>query len=273
MLTMVEVRSPQGGLLSLPLEDPSSGVFVKETGGLDPVKATLVSSSFAGEDGEQYHSSHREARDVTLKLGIEPDLAVTTVRALRAQLYNFFMPKTAVNLRFYFADGLEVDINGRVEVCEAPHATQEPEMDVSIHCFKPDFRELVETTFEGETTSDTTELTINYTGSVETGILFTLFPDRELSEFTIYHTPPDGTLRTLDFVAPLAADDILEISTVKGAKGATVTTGSSTSPVLYGISPFANWIELQPGANKVRVYAVGDPIPFNMKYVVKHGGL
>ncbi len=56
MLIKVEARTSSGALLILPLDDVSSGYVVEEIEGLDPVKATLVSSSFAQADGEQYHT-------------------------------------------------------------------------------------------------------------------------------------------------------------------------------------------------------------------------
>jgi hypothetical protein len=57
MLTGVEVRTIQDNLLALSLDDPSSGFIIEEIEGLDPVKASVVSSSFATMDGEQYQFS------------------------------------------------------------------------------------------------------------------------------------------------------------------------------------------------------------------------
>lgn len=278
MLTLVEARSPQGSLLPMPMGDPSSGIYIEEIEGLDPVKATLVSSSFAGEDGEQYHSSRREARDVKLTLGLEPDYVTTTVRALRARLYNYFMSGMPVNLRFYDMDGndeLVVGIDGRVESCEASQFTEEPQMIVGIRCFKPDFLELTETTVAGNTVSVNTDQTINYTGTVESGIIFTMTANRAVNDFTIYHTPPDGTTRTLYFSNPLANGDKLEISTVPGSKYARLTLSgqSSYSSIIRGMSPQSNWIEFQPGPNLFRVQTGGAAVPWSLRYTNRHGGL
>lgn len=280
MLTLVEARSPLGSLLSLPMGDPSSGIYIQDIEGLGPVKATLVSSSFAGEDGEQYHSMRREARDVKLTLGLEPDYVTSTVRALRARLYNYFMSGMPVNLRFYDTDGaiqLTVGIDGRVESCDPAVFTQEPAMEVGIRCFKPDFLELVDKTVNGTTTATSTDTTVSYTGTVETGIVFTMTATKAIANFTVYHTPPDGIVRSFYYNDPLAVGDKLEISTVPGSKYVRKTASGQNSytSLLRGMSPSSNWIEFQPGPNKVRVSvpAGADGVAWTMKYTNRHGGL
>lgn len=274
MLQLVEVRTRQGDLLSLPLEDDSSGLRVAEIQGLDPVKATLVSSSFANMDGEEYQSSRREPRNIKLQIELDPDPETDTVYGLRKQVYKFFMPKSEVSFRFYMSDGLEVDIVGRVETCETAMFAQEPTVDISVMCFKPDFYELTPELVPGTTTSGETPITIDYAGSIETGIQLTLNVDRSLPEFSVYHVPPNDETKTMDFDNfPLVAGDVLTISTVRGAKGATLTRAGITTSVLYGISPQSNWIELQPGVNTIRVYAEGADIPLTIQYQNKHGGL
>lgn len=273
MLVRIEARNRQGAILNLPLDDISSGIIVDEVEGLDPVKATLVSSSFAGADGEQYHSSRRESRNIKIKLGLEPDYIETTVADLRSRLYAFFMPKSESFLRFWMDSGLYVDIAGRVESAQAPLFTQEPGVDVSVMCFNPDFIDPNPISISGTSTALNVDTVIPYLGTVDTGVVFTVRPDRAVPQFTIYHEPPDGTLRQLDFSTALSAGDVLRISTVTGAKSVTLTRGNTVSSVLYGMSPQSNWIELQPGDNRLRLYVEGAPIPFDMEYITRYGGL
>jgi hypothetical protein len=273
MLTTVEARTASGNLLILPLEDISNGYVVEDIKGLDPVKATLVSSSFAQMDGEQYHSSRREARNIVLTIGLEPDYITESVRDLRLRLYSYFMPKSAIRLRFYDSDGLVVEISGRVESLETPMFTREPKVDISIMCFDPDFVELTPVVVNGNTVSDNTDTIIEYPGTVETGFVLVLNVDRVLNEFTIYHRPPDDSIRTLDFAAPLQAGDILTISTIVGSKFANLNRGGTISSILYGVSPQSNWIQLEHGDNNLRVYAVGAAIPYEITYTPRYGGL
>lgn len=275
MITKIEARTSAAGmLLSLPLEGITDGVFVEEVLGLDPVKATLVSSSFANLDGAQFQSSRRETRNIILTLGIEPtDYETQNVRTIRTNLYSFFMPKSEVKLRFFMDDGLEVDITGRVESFETPLFVKDPQVVISIMCFDPDFIELDSIIISEDTVSDLTTFLISYPGTVETGILLTLLVDRALTEFTIYHTPPDGVVRTLDFAAVLQADDVLTINTVVGSKAITLTRSAVDTSLLYGMSPQSAWIELFKGNNQLRVFAEGAAIPFTIEYTVRYGGL
>lgn len=273
MLVKVEVRTRQGTLLSLPLGDDSSGFRVSEIEGLDPVKATLVSSGFAGLDGEQYQSSRRETRNIKIQLELDPDPTTDTVRSLRSRLYNFFMPKSEVSLRFFMEDGLEVDIVGIVETCETAMFTAEPAVDISIICFDPDFIDPTLVQQTGMTTADTLPRDIDYDGTVNTGIKFVLLVDRSVSQFTIYHTTPSDEVKTLDFSASLISGDWLLIDTIPGEKQATLIRSGVTSSVLYAISPQSTWIELEPGLNKIKVEATGTGIPLTVEHYNRYGGL
>jgi tail protein len=272
MLTLVEVRG-QGGMLSLPLEDSALGYDIQDIQGLDPVKATLVSSSFAQQDGAQYQSARREARNIRLVLGLYPDYASDSVRSLRQRLYPFFMPKTAVSLRFFMADGLTVDIDGRVETFESTMFTEEPGVEISLLCFDPDFIDPEPVEIEGATTSGSSTVSVNYEGTVETGIELILDVNRTLGEFTIYHQLPDGSIKTMDFQAPLLTGDTVTINTVSGNKSAVLTRASVDSSILYGISPQSNWLELDTGSNAIRVYAEGAAVPYTINYIRRYGGL
>lgn len=273
MLTMVEVYDAQGEVLALPLQDISAGYLVKDIDGLDPVKATIVSSTFAQLDGTEYQSSHRENRNIVLTLGIESYYGIASVRELRGKLYSFFMPKRYLTLRFYI-DGVHfVDISGRVESFVTPLFSKEPEVVISVLCFNPDFVAPSSVVVDGSTKPGLTEQIISYPGSVETGFVFRLMLDRALSEFIFYNRPSSGDLMALEFVAPLSAGDVLEISTIPRAKRAYLTRSGSQSSILYGVSPASAWVKLFPGENNVRVLAEGVPIPFTIEYLAKYGGL
>jgi hypothetical protein len=114
---------------------------------------------------------------------------------------------------------------------------------------------------------------LNYDGEVETGFVFTLNVNRTLSEVTIYNTTPNEGIRSLDFSGSLVAGDVLVINTITGSKGATLTHLGASSSVLYGVSPQSSWLDLKPGSNQLRVYAVGAAIPFTIAYTTKYGGL
>lgn len=276
MLDKVEVLTEQGVLLTLPLQDISQGYSVQDIDGLDPVKATIVSSTFGQMDGEQYQSSRREKRNIILTLGYEPDYIMGTVQDLRKKLYSFFMPKSRVLLRFFQTGEPVVQIYGRVESFNSPKFAKEPTAVISMLCFDPDFYNPTPVVLSGNTTSSTVETTHAYPGSVETGILFRLMVNRnDLTEFTIYHRPPDDSLRSLDFATatPLQTGDVVSISTIPGNKFVTLTRGGVDTSFLFGVSPQSDWISFFPGNNKLRVYAEGAGIPYEIEYTTKFGGL
>lgn len=273
MLTKVEVRTAQGTMLSFPFRDSSSGFLVQDIEGLDPVDAVLVSSSFSGADGEQYHSSRRDKRNIVLKLGLRPDYIGTTAETLRKSLYKFFMPGRQISMRFYNEDGLEVDIVGRVESFPSPMFVQQLDVEISIICFKPDFIDITPVVVTGSTVETTDEFDLDYIGDVPTGIVFELNLNRAESAFTIYHRAPDNTMRVMDVSASMMDLDVLSISTIPGIKGASLTRGGVISSLLYAITPVSNWIQLEPGLNHIRVYATGAAIPFTITYTNRYGGL
>jgi hypothetical protein len=273
LITLIEARTAQGTLLSLPLEDVSSGLIVKEITGLDPVKATIVSSPFASMPGAQYQSSQRETRNITMKLGLSPDYLTNSVRELRKTLYNFFMPQSPISLRFYDSDGLTVDISGRVESFDSPLFVSEPEAVLSILCFDPDFTDITAVVLSGSTVASTTSNLYQYDGEVETGFTLVLNVNRTLTEFTLYNKPADNVTRTLDVAASLVSGDVVTISTIAGAKSVKLTRSGITSSLLYGMTTQSSWIEFFPGDNHFRVYATGAAIPYTVTYTTRYGGL
>lgn len=273
MLIKIEVRTDGGTLLTLPLTDYSEGYTIEDLTGLDPVKATLVYSSFAQQDGTDFQSAQRGNRDLVLKIGFQPNYVSTTALNLRQRLYGFFMPKSNVRLRFYEDTGLTVEIAGRIESFDSPRFTKEPDATIGITCFSPDFVDLTRKSFTGNTTAGTTQTSLTYLGTVETGFNFLFFPNRAMSGFTMYNTSEDGVQRSFQLTVPIIANDTISFSTVPGGKGVTLNRLGISSSILYGVSPSSNWLNLFPGINKLRVLASGVAIPWNIYYADRYGGL
>lgn len=273
MLKLLEVRTVRGLLLSLPLDDQSEGFLIKDIDGLDPVDATLVYSSMANEDDEQEQSAKRVKRNIVLKLGYQPDYVNDTVKKLRDRLYLFFMPKEQVFLRFHSDDMPVVEIQGRVEKMDAPLFAKDPQATISIVCAKSSFVGMDTLMINGVTSSTSTELEKTYDGSIETGGLFEIRPDRAMDGFTIYNRLPNDSVQSQEFKFPLLAGDILAISSVNLNKYARLTRAGTTPSVLYGISPYSQWFNLYPGVNRIRVGASGPGVPWTFQFANKYGGL
>lgn len=270
MLNQVEVITEQNETLVLSLKDPSTGYLVSAIDGLDPVKATIVSSNFASMDGEQYQASRREKRNIVLKLDLKSDYTHSTARELRTNLYRYLNPKQSVTLRFHMDGEPSVDILGRVESLESPLFTKEPQATSSILCFDPDFFDPALITVNG--TTGTEQTVINYDGTVETGITLRVYVNATVPSVSLYNRI-SSTFHTLDFVDPLIAGDTLIISTRSGAKSVRRLRDGVLSSVLYGVVPTSEWVKLFPGMNNVRVYAAGAAMPYVLEYNTKYGGL
>lgn len=274
IITKLEVRNPQGSLLTLMLEDDSSGYYIQEIEGLDPVKTTLVSSSTVKRPGAQFQSKKRDPRNIILTLGYNPDYSdETTVASLRSNLYNWFDNDAEVALRFYMDTGLTVNISGEIEKMDAPLFVQDPNAKISIMCFEPDFVDINTEELTGESVDDTTETLVQYTGGVRTGFVFTITFDRTESEFTIYTRSPANVLTQMDVTGDFEVGDVLTISTISGDKYASLLRSGTSSFVAYMVSTQSTWYEFTKGDNYIRVYATGDPLAYTLDYTPRYGGL
>lgn len=273
MLTQVDITTRRGTTLSLEMEENDSGYQIENIEGLNPVKATLVSKSFVGLHGEQYQSFKRDARNIVFSFDLEPDFVNDTFTTLRENLYSYFLPGSQIKLRFYKSTGLYVDIEGVVEDHSSPMFEQDPKVKISVMCFLPDLIDPRMVKIPGGSVSDNTLTLIDYPGTVETGMVLTLNVNRSLPEFTIYNTGEDGVLSQMDFNEALIAGDELVVSSLVGAKGITLTRAGVSSSLLRGKPVQSAWIQFFEGINQFRVYAPGDPVPYELEYLVRYGGI
>jgi hypothetical protein len=273
MLTMVSAQSSGGDTLLLPLMDSSGGYIVKDIQGLDPVKATLVSTAFAQLDGAQLHNARRETRNIVMKLGLEPDYISNNVASLRTDLYKFFMPKSMITFSLYADDVLWGTTETVVETCDNNMFSADPEVDISLICYDPDFYAPDPVTLSSSTVSSSTTTEIDYEGTSDTGILFTITFPGPYSGISLYNRRPDMITDTIDLSASFLAGDVLEINSNPLSKGVTIIRSGLRIPSLYSLNyPQSSWISLKQGSNLFRAYLPGASIPFSLEYTPKYGG-
>jgi hypothetical protein len=172
VLTQVDVTNTRSGTLSLFVLDSSSGYEVRDIQGLDPVSATLTTSTIAQQDGAQPQNARRDVRSILLKVGLQPDFVSTTVQSLRSSLYDWFMPKDLVNLTFWVDETVFVTIPGQVQDFQNSMFSADPEVDITITCYDPDFTDVqpsVVTTVTGNTIPAPVSIGI-LDGSFESGV-------------------------------------------------------------------------------------------------------
>lgn len=276
MLTRMDIVNGHGDVLALSIADASSGYLVKEITGLDPVKATLVSSTMAQVDGAQFQSARRDPRNPVLTLGLRPWLVSDSSSAadLRKNLFKYAMPKSVVLLRFYVDGALFAETAAVVESLSNPMFAEDPVVTISFMCYDPDLYDPETTTITGLTTSGSTPQTVHYDGTTESGILFTINFDQSVSDITLHNTQPDGTAQVFEVQGSFVSGDSLVVCTIPGSKAVTFTHSGVPSSLLYGVVTPAGWISFANGDNSFRVFiAAGTPIPFTVEYVNKYGGI
>ena len=274
MLTLLEITNSSSDTLQLPMTDSSAGYVVKEIDGLDPVNATLTSSSIAQVDGAQPQNARRDTRNITIKLGFDPDYVTNTVQSLRSDLYDYFMPKANIQLGFYIDDALYVITSGQVESFENAMFSDDPEVDISVICYDPDFYAPASETVSGNTTSDTNVNTITYEGSTDAGVIFTLSLNADITGFAIYNTRPDNTIQVMTFGGTtFASGSTITICTIPGSKSIIYNNLGDTSSLLTWMDPTSTWISLGKGDNDFRAAYSGSPIPYTVEYTAKFGAI
>jgi hypothetical protein len=278
MLTMLEITNQRNGTLRLPLLDASAGYAVRDIEGLGPVKATLTSSSNAQNDGAQPQSASRTTRNITAKIGLEPDYVTNDVQSLRSDLYDYFMTKTMIVVGVYLDGTLYAVTSGQVESFDNTLFSADPEVDISVICYDPDFYAPAPVVLSGNTSADTNVTTISYDGSSDAGVLFSLNVNTTIAAgagFSIYNTQPDGTIQTISVpnLPTLINADVLAVSTIPGSKSITITRAGTTYSLLSYMDPASSWISLTQGDNDFRAFYDGSPIPFTLAYTSKYGAI
>lgn len=273
MLTVVEIQNILGSVLRLPLLDTSNGYSVRDIEGLGPVAATLTSSSLAQVDGAQAQNARRDTRNITMKIGFEPDFVNTTVQSLRSALYDYLLPKSLVSMNFYIDDVLTMVTDGQVETFDNPLFTDDPEADISILCYDPDFYGPAPLTLSTSTRSDTNTNLITYTGNSETGLIFTLNVNRALTDFWITNARPDNQRQKMEITGSFVSGDVITINTKPGSRAVTLMRGGVSSSILAGFDETGIWLSLQKGDNQFGAFASGAGIPFTMVYTPLFGAI
>lgn len=278
MITTIEFIKKDGGVLTLPIYDPIN-FPVLDIQGLDPVKANIVTSNFSQMDGVQYQSSRREMRNIIFKIKLVPTVGVSNVQDLRKQLYGYLIPKSNIKMRF-IQDGITSTlIEGQVESFDAPIFVKEPEATISILCFDPDFYSETVNTFSGVSvaTTSTTTTNLSYSGSIDTGFVFTVTATGTVYGLALENTPSDNLKRIMSFsdaTGLLSTGDKLIVSTVPGDKYVRRVRSSTTTSILWALDRTSDWIKLYPGNNQISVKSTTSTNQaYTIVYTDKIGGL
>ena len=283
MITRMEVLNwhtaapelPLGGFM--PNDDP---VQILNIDGLGPVTAGISSSPFATGRGELYQGASTGKRNIVLTLGLNPNWEDQTISSLRQLLYKYLLPEQWTRLRF-FSDHLPtVDIAGVVETFEPNIFSQDPEIQVSILCPKPDFVDIDATFLTGIVDEPgTDELEINYIGTVATGFELRIQSSGILESYSGNLIIRNKTISIAQAFQVLAVsidpEKYLSLNTVKSTRWIrnVFTEEDLAINILAKMATNSVWPELSPGENLFSVEAAEPGQYWVLGYFNRFGGL
>ena len=288
MLTDVHIYNPQGSLLSLPL-DGSSGYIVKNIDGLGPVKANVITSTYAGMPGGAYQTSKDDMRNIVLQLGLDPSYAsADPFGALRRALYPWLSPKMKVTMQFISSNFETVQLVGYVETFEPTLFTAEPEVQISILCPDPYFSAITPIT-GGRTGSGS--FVVTNPGIIDTGFDLTLTIGTVATPELVPHIelirmiPVQYTEGGVGYYDEMTCDSpvsihgesaLIKIVTVRGSKSAHFTCVHSSIHYDVDLLPYMDgWIDILPGANTFQIdyTAISETVTVGLSFTARYGGL
>ena len=278
MLKGLSISALSGDSLSLPIPSGGDGYLVTEIEGLDPVPVALVSSTYAQSDGERYHSSRREKRNIVLHIKLRKNWWSTTIDYRRNRLYSIFVPDQELELIFdTHLHGL-LSIMGRVESIDASMWTDEPMFVVSIICFDPIFRSSTPVTVTYDFTAVSSETTreIVYEGNISAGINISVV-DWEVNATSanmilFMNKHGNNIEEQIHISGALAQWDRVSLSTVPNNKFVSKTIGDGTvSSILHMLDlTTMSWLQLGPGTNLFKAWT---DEPTSRKYSISYHNL
>jgi hypothetical protein len=278
LITRMEVVSSQPGAPDLPLggfmpnDDP---VQIRNIDGLGPVKSELSLTPFATGRGELYQGASTGKRNIILTLGLNPNWAEQTITSLRQLLYRYFMPEYWSTYRFISDELPPVTIKGVVESFEPNIFSQEPEIQVSVICPKPDFVDLDNTVVTGLTSDDV--IGIDYTGTVNAGFVVDIeSPDADSETgLTIANTYGDTTQVFSTNPLTITPSLYVEVNTIRATRhiyNVRYDDGNEYN-ILAKLIPNSDWPEFGPGMNTFSVVTGTPGLQWSLGYFNRYGGL
>lgn len=277
MIDLLRITKSTGTYMQLVLTDPSDGYLVTDITGLEPGKATMVSTTFANAPGAQYQTSRREVRNIVFTVGLRPGRG-NTVDSLRSNLYAYLMPQSKITLTFWTTELEPVKIEGVVESFEYTKFTKSPQATISILCYDPDFLALSSNT--KTTVVGGSGITIDYEGTVNTGLITKVILEGSainLSPAVSIKNTAAGEVQSFNFIhyanLPVTTRSYLQVNTNRFEKAVTLQSGTVVSSAIAYVQPFSSWIQLIPGSNKLVTSFSRAGTTVQYTYTNRYGGI
>ena len=257
MLPIIKVENERGEVLDL----SASPRYVAMLSGTGSPSATIKRTKVGVADGTRFNSSTVDERNLLLTIYIVRDVA----RA-RMNLYRFFATKSRVKI-YYQTESLDVYTEGYVETAEIDPWELNQNMQVSIICPMPFWRDVSETytdasnvdaLFEFPFSIDaegvelsaidqTASTVIENNGTVAAGVTFELVAKTQCKNPRIYNLSTGGFI---GLEMDLETGDRLLINTTAGSKSAVHVRDGVRSNCINAVMVGSTWLQMAIGYNE-----------------------
>lgn len=254
---IIIIENDRGEVLNLST-DPRYTPMLTGTG---PVAATINRAKVAVADGTRFNSATVGERNLLLTVYLLRDIA----RA-RMNLYRFLATKQWIRVR-YIADGLDVYVEGYVETAEVNPWEENQNLQASIICPMPFWRDRKETytnassveplfEFPFAIESEGVEFSaidpaastiINNGGTVVAGVTFVLTATFRTLQPRIYNL---STGEYIGFYVDLMPGEQLEVCTVQGSKSVTHIKDGVRTNYINTVMEGSSWLQMAIGKNE-----------------------
>jgi len=263
--------------LTEPGSEATDPIQVTNIDGLDPVKASVMTTPYATLDGESFDGSQVPSRNIVLTLRPNPDWNTWDPEDLRQLIYAYFMPKLSVKLVFTSDELPLVEITGVVESVEANPFSRDPEFLVSLICVDPYFQAVEETESSGFTSRPGDALTlITYEGTVETGfrLSVTYSSGAAANYVQVVSGDPSYTTFEVEVEPTIMNAQPFEMNSIPTKKFARIVIGELGLPVYltHAITEGSVWPSLKPGENNIGIVTNDGVQNWSIKFFKRYGG-
>lgn len=255
--------------------------------GLGPVPASLGFDPYGSVDGEQFSSAHVGKRNIVIKFGLNPNHENSEgAETLRQISYQYFMPKSEINIKLQTTEVGYCTISGVVETCEPNIFSKNPELIVSILCPQPHFKGLTEKVLTGITKTSGTHTTIPYLGTVEAGftlkVSFATVGSTLSDDMAVRIYPKAGSAYQKSFTISNLNETIVDASNYAWLNTNNLEKDFSkkqTSPTVKSFSLFkyisstSKWPKLTQGGCSIFVYSSTPVQNWELRWYDMFGGL
>ena len=270
----LKIENTAGQILNLSSE---RNIVITGIDGLAPPAATIVTNNIVMYDGSRFNSARVNQRNIVIRMRLVKDVAET-----RILLYKYFKIKQWCKI--YFSNGLrDVYCEGYVETFENDRFALNNEIQISIICPSPWFKELDEITFnmafslsmfefpfsieesiEFSVLHENLLTTITNSGDVETGVLLELSASSEVVNPRIFNA---DTREMIGLNFTMQNGDLIRISTFKGSKYVKLFRKGVESNIINHIMDSPDWFQLPVGDTNFTYDCTSGSEFFSVKFI------